>query len=223
MATTFSREDVLAQRLRSCYQLERNIVAAHLQRRTGYRVPACWDIPRKRANSMQRASVWHKLARFCDKQKFNPFQLIRWAVSVHRLGFDRPPEPNQLLNPSLMESFELDLPKMEEWIGIEFKMEMERFSEEFHSAKIGPEDSKANKRRAFGWALNHVQPLTAHCLAARRRGKFCREIAEKTQNAAMYQFLWYPEAYQSHWARIIPPGFASIAQLYYLGLLLDQS
>src|SRR5579871_2156824 len=91
MATTFSREDVLAQRLRSCYQLERNIVAAHLQRRTGYRVPACWDIPRKRANSMQRASVWHKLARFCDKQKFNPFQLIRWAVSVHRLGFDRPP------------------------------------------------------------------------------------------------------------------------------------
>lgn len=43
MAVTYSELDILASKLRKCYQFERNCLSLRLNRPAHYRVPACWD------------------------------------------------------------------------------------------------------------------------------------------------------------------------------------
>src|SRR5262245_58197193 len=95
--------DRLADRLRRCYQFERNRLHQLQRRDKAYRVPACW---RAGGPEGPRESVWHRLARLCRKRDIDPIRYVQWCLSLDTVLLGWPPEPNQLQSPAWMARFQ---------------------------------------------------------------------------------------------------------------------
>src|SRR4051812_10125282 len=109
MKTTPSDLNALADKLRRCYQFERNHLKRRYKEPDDYRVPALWGTGGREAR--KKDSLWHKLAKFCGNRKIDPIHYIQWCLGVGLGPYVPPPEPNQLLEVRRMEAYSADQEK----------------------------------------------------------------------------------------------------------------
>jgi hypothetical protein len=114
--------DERARKLRNCYQYERNRLDWMRTRKYAYRIPPLWDIG-PTGRETRRTTVWHKLVRFCERQKIDPVHYIQWCLDIEQVVLDAPPEPNQLLAPARMTIYKEDLQKVVQRFKVRFMMQ----------------------------------------------------------------------------------------------------
>ena len=210
--------DALADRLRKCYQFERNQLARHFGRPDGYRVPQrCRPGGREKAGR----TAFHQLALFCRKQGIDPVHYVQWCLGGDQVLLGSPPEPNQLLAPQKMADYRESQEKLRPHCLASLQREMSYASSAWHfqGGVATPEDAWASV------LLNEhleVSPLVRHFLAFSLQSERFRKIARRYAPGAMLQYQHDPEVYtQSTIMAHLPPDFAKRAARYY-ERLLDQ-
>lgn len=208
----------LADKLRKCYQVERNQLNRALLRDPGYRVPKD-----RRASGPEgkRDSVWKKLARFCQKRKIDPLRYVQWCLSVNQVLLGRPPEPNQLLAPSKMDEFVKSWPKQVQRDQERLKREMDIAScshSAYKTAGVKPEDAWAVVLLDTGL---EISPLVRFWLARTIGGERFDKIADRFEVNALLQYHRNPIAYDAcrPLRRRLPEDFADKAEWLYDRLL----
>jgi hypothetical protein len=208
----------LADRLRRCYQFERNNFEYKCGRPHDYRVPSCWDAG---GPESREASIWHKLARFCQRRKIDPFRYVRWCLDMNQLGLNPPPEPNMLLSAERMDSYLARQAMAKKHVRIRVQVETQAAESQFHFQLF----CCKSQRRAWGLTLGSggldLSPLTRYLIALKLGGETFLALAAKYEALALYQYYENPAAYDACWRDMIPPGFAERAAAQYQ-LFLDQ-
>src|SRR4051794_30678591 len=109
MKTRLTELDLLADRLRKCYQFERNQLNRQFSRPGDYRVPQLW---RGGGREKEGKSVFRQLALFCRNQGIDPVSYVQWCLHPAHVQLGHPPEPNQLLATRKMDAYRDSQPKL---------------------------------------------------------------------------------------------------------------
>lgn len=218
MSTSHLDLNQLADRLRKCYQLERNRLTVNQKGEAGYRTPTT---KRSGGPEGRGSSVWVKLARFCAKQKIDPIRYIQWSLSIDRVLLGQPPEPNQLLSPTTMNEYRRDQDKQR-------LHNSRRFNHEMDVARIHFGSYRRSFKPERAWAIVLVEPfleispLMRYCLATIFGGERFHKIADIWEARALSQYHRNPDAYACWPAGMIPVGFAKKAERQYDRLLEEE-
>lgn len=215
-----TKQNDLADKVRRCYQFERNQYLCQCERPANYRVPACWDAD---STESREGSVWHKLAHFCRRRGVDPLRYVQWCLSMGQLLLGPPPEPNQLLSPRRMDAYEISRPKRREEIRVLLRVEKAAAKRHFAYLKAtgrSPEDAWAATLLDDSLGLS---PLFRRAIALARGGKRFRKIAREFEAGALLQYQYDATDYDDCWgSNFVPPGFAERAAGFYDWLLAGK-
>jgi hypothetical protein len=213
MSTPVDERDLLAQKLRRCYEYERDRAGRTLGR-GGFRLPPFWREDAGRGES-RRPSVWHRLAVACGTSRIDPVRYVQWAVAVRQAGLGRPPEPTQLHDRARIAAFVADRPDREAEVA-------RRLTNDSRSLQRGVTlgELHFDRVRALAAALSdthsEVSPLLRFLAARAVAGEEFEAIADRFHQPALLQFQREPDLYAESWREMcIPAGFAGLADWLY--------
>lgn len=220
MTTSRSDLDILADKLRKCYQFERNQLLRSHNRPDNYEVPEHW---RGGGREKKGKSTFHQLALFCQKQEIDPIHYIQWCLHPAQVLLEKPPEPNQLLTLLKMNTYRESQPKRR-------KAQLEAFNREMNYARdeYGFKVRSVTAKRAWTIVLLNgsleVSPLFRYAcaltLALGDKKEHYLNIAENWEARAMFQYQYDPEVYDRSWVKVVlPPDFAERAAHFYAQLI----